>query len=388
MKTFLYFVGAALVLGGLAYYLKNYAGINPPLKNPVAKEVSSLPLDKLKLPAGFEVSLFATDITGARSMCLSPNNTLFVGSKDQDKVYALRDEDGDFVAEKKYVIYSGGNMPNGVAFKDGHLYVAEVNRILRFKDIETHLDKPGSPEVIYDHYPTEKHHGWKFIAFGPDGKLYVPVGAPCNICKSDDPYAALTRLDVESKKMEVVQRGIRNTVGFTWHPTTGELWFTDNGRDMMGDDMPNCELNRASKDGLHFGYPYCHEGSLRDPEFGKNADCSQYQQPVAKMGAHTAPLGLRYIQSAVFPDSHKNAFFIARHGSWNRTEKSGYDVQMVKVDDQGKLISMEPFMAGWLSDNKQDVWGRPVDVQPYVDGSLLISDDFANCIYRVTYAKK
>lgn len=388
MKKFLYFLIAAVVLGGIAYYLKNYAGINPPLKNPVAQTTSELPLEKLKLPEGFSISVFASDVTGARSMCLSPANTLFVGNKDSDKVYALRDEDGDFVAEKKYIIYTSDNMPNGVAFKDGHLYVAEVNRILRFKDIESKLANPGKPEVIYDKYPTEKHHGWKFIAFGPDGLLYVPVGAPCNICKSDDPYAALTRMDTEGKKMEVVQRGIRNTVGFTWHPQTKDLWFTDNGRDMMGDDMPNCELNRAETDGLHFGYPYCHEGDLPDPEFGKKADCNKYRKPVAKMGAHTAPLGIRYVQSSQFPSTHQNAFFIARHGSWNRTVKSGYDVQMVKTDTLGQLVSMEPFISGWLSDDKQDVWGRPVDVQTYSDGSLLISDDFANCIYRVSYSKK
>lgn len=385
MKKFLYFVAAALAIGGLAYFLKFKMGINPPIKTSLLTQNSALPLDKLEMPEGFSISVFADSITGARSMCLSPDNTLFVGTKDEDKVYALRDEDGDMVAEKKYIIYSGGNSPNGVAFKDGHLYIAEINRILRFKNIESHLDNPGSPEIIYDQFPTEKHHGWKFIAFGPDGKLYVPVGAPCNICKSDDPYASLTRIDTSGKNFEVVQRGIRNTVGFTWHPDSKELWFTDNGRDMMGDDVPNCELNHAPKDFMHFGYPYCHEGSLPDPEFGKGQDCAKYTAPVAKMGAHTAPLGIRYLRSPMLPASHNEAFLIARHGSWNRSEKSGYDVQMVKTNAAGQLVSMQPFITGWLSKDKKDVWGRPVDIQMLKDGSILISDDFANCVYRVVY---
>ena len=385
MKKFLYFVAAALAIGGLAYFLKFKLGINPPLKTPLSTQHSALPLEKLELPKGFTISVFADSITGARSMCMSPGNTLFVGTKDEDKVYALRDEDGDKVADKKYIIYRGGNSPNGVAFKDGHLYVAEINRILRFKNIESHLENPGKPEVVYDKFPTEKHHGWKFIAFGPDGKLYVPVGAPCNICKSDDPYASLTRIDTNGKNLEVVQRGIRNTVGFTWHPDTKELWFTDNGRDMMGDDMPNCELNHAPKDFMHFGYPFCHEGSLPDPEFGKGQDCSKYTAPVAKMGAHTAPLGIRYIRNPQLPETYNEAFLIARHGSWNRTEKSGYDVQLVKTNASGQFISMQPFITGWLSKDKKEVWGRPVDIQLLLDGTILISDDYANCIYRVSY---
>ncbi len=385
MKKFLYFVAAALVIGGLAYFLKSKLSKNPPLKTPLSAQYSTLPLEKLELPEGFTISVFADSITGARSMCMSPDNTLFVGTKDEDKVYALRDENGDNVAEKKYIIYRGGNSPNGVAFKDGHLYVAEINRILRFKNIESRLENPGEPEVVYDKFPTEKHHGWKFIAFGPDGKLYVPVGAPCNICKPADPYAALTRIDTNGQNLEVVQRGIRNTVGFTWHPDTKELWFTDNGRDLMGDDMPNCELNHAPKDFMHFGYPFCHEGNLPDPEFGKGQDCNKYTPPVAKMGPHTAPLGIRYLRSSQLPDAYNDAFLIARHGSWNRSEKSGYDVQLVKTSESGEFISMQPFITGWLSKDKKEVWGRPVDVQLLADGSILISDDYANCIYRVAY---
>ncbi|MBK8701618.1 MAG: PQQ-dependent sugar dehydrogenase [Saprospiraceae bacterium] len=373
-----------MVLGGLAYWAKIQFGINPPVKNPLDNK-TTLPLEKLSLPEGFRIDIFASDIENARSMCLSPGNTLFVGTRSSGKVYALRDEDGDFYAEKKYIIYSGGKMPNGVAFKDGDLYVAEVSRILKFEDIESHLDNPGKPLIVYDKFPTEEHHGWKYIAFGPDGKLYVPVGAPCNICESKDSiYASITRMDVDGNHLEIVQRGIRNTVGFTWHPDNGQLWFTDNGRDMMGDDIPNCELNHAPKDHLFFGFPYCHQGDLLDPEFGKGRDCKNYTKPVAKLGPHTAPLGIQYYRNTAFPESFNNKFYIARHGSWNRTEKIGYDVLLVDADKDGKISSVNPFITGWLSADKSDVWGRPVDLELYSDGSLLISDDFANCIYRVS----
>jgi glucose/arabinose dehydrogenase len=229
-----------------------------------------LPLDKIKLPPGFRIGVFAEGVSNARSLCLSPNGTLFVGTRDAGYVYALRDTNGDHVADLKYTLASGLRMPNGVAFRNGSLFVAEVSRILRFDDIENRLANPPAPVVVYDKYPTESHHGWKYIAFGPDGKLYVPVGAPCNICESEKPvYASMTRLDVDNpaKGHEVVQSGIRNTVGFTWHPVTKALWFTDNNRDMLGDNLPACELNHAPKDGMHFGYPYCHQGDLPDPEF-------------------------------------------------------------------------------------------------------------------------
>jgi glucose/arabinose dehydrogenase len=345
----------------------------------------TLPLDKIKLPAGFSISVFA-EVDNARSMAMSPSGIIYVGNRNGDKVYAIKDSNGDFKADQKWVIASGLNMPNGVAFKDGDLYVAEVSRIIKFPGIESKLTNPGQPVVINDKYPTETHHGWKYIAFGPDGKLYVPVGAPCNICESkDEIYASITRLNPDGTGREVFAKGVRNTVGFTWHPETKALWFTDNGRDMLGDDVPNCELNVATKEGMHFGYPYCHEGSIKDPEFGSKP-CSDFVAPVQKMGPHVAPLGLKFYTGDMFPSAYKNQLFVAKHGSWNRSKKSGYDVSLVKVENN-KSIGYETFASGWLDDATQKVWGRPVDVLQLNDGSLLVSDDQANVIYRISYQK-
>lgn len=345
---------------------------------------AGLPLKTIKLPPGFSISIYA-EVDNARSMALSPSGTLFVGNRNEDKVYAIKDTDGDFKADKRWVIASGMNMPNGVAFKDGDLYVAEVSRILRFKDIENHLSNPGQPEVVYDQYPTETHHGWKYIAFGPDGKLYVPVGAPCNICESENPvYASITRINTDGTGMEVYASGIRNTVGFTWHPQTKELWFTDNGRDMMGDDVPPCEFNSAPKAGMHFGYPYCHGGTIKDPEFGAKRPCSEFTKPVQNLNAHVAPLGVKFYTGSMFPEQYKNQAFIAEHGSWNRTKKSGHLVSLVKIEN-GKSVGYETFAEGWLNHDTQEVWGRPVDVLVLPDGSMLVSDDKAGMIYRITY---
>ncbi len=325
-----------------------------------------------------------------QSMAISENGIVFVGNRQEKNVYALVDENADGKADFKFILAEGLRMPNGVAYKNGDLYVAEVSRILRFKDIKNNLTTPKY-EVVYDGYPTDGHHGWKFIAFGPDGMLYVPVGAPCNICEKENPiYASITRLDVNKPeaKPEVYAQGVRNTVGFAWHPVSKHLWFTDNGRDMMGDDVPDCELNRATAKGQHFGYPYWHAGTVKDPEFGsKGKDASAYVAPAAKMGAHTAPLGMRFYQGGMFPTTYKNNAIIAKHGSWNRSKKSGYEVVMAKIDASGKVTGQEVFASGWLNPTTQDVWGRPVDVQELPDGSLLISDDMANCIYRVTYSK-
>jgi glucose/arabinose dehydrogenase len=311
-----------------------------------------------------------------------------VGNRQENNVYALVDENGDGKADSKYVLATDLRMPNGVAVKDGDLYVAEVSRILRFKDIENNLTKP-SYEVVYDGYPDEAHHGWKFIAFGPDGMLYIPVGAPCNICVSEDPiFASITRLDVSKPgaKPEVYAHGVRNSVGMTWHPETKELWFTDNGRDMLGDDTPDCELNKATALGQHFGYPYWHAGTIKDPEVGSEGkEASFYTAPEAKLGAHTAPLGLRFYTGDQFPATYKNQLFIAKHGSWNRSKKSGYEVILARLDPTGKVSGQEVLVSGWLDQASQEAWGRPVDVQQLADGSLLISDDVANCIYRLSY---
>jgi glucose/arabinose dehydrogenase len=350
----------------------------------ISDYAKTLPLDKLKLPPGFKVDVFA-EVENARSLAISPEGTIFVGNRDKDKVYAVKDTDGDFKADKKWVIADSLNMPNGVAFKDGALYVAEMTRILKFSDIESKLNNPGKGEVIGDAFPEQDGHGWKYIAFGPDGKLYVPVGAPCNICEpKEEIYASITRMSADGTGREVFAKGVRNTVGFTWHPDTKELWFTDNGRDLMGDEVPNCELNLASNAGMHFGYPYCHEGSISDPEFGKKRTCSEFVAPVQKMGPHVAPLGLKFYTGAMFPDTYKNQLIVARHGSWNRTKKSGHDLALVKIKDN-KSEGLESFASGWLDDETQKVWGRPVDVLGLKDGSILVSDDFANVIYRISY---
>ncbi|MBU1265573.1 MAG: PQQ-dependent sugar dehydrogenase [Gammaproteobacteria bacterium] len=344
---------------------------------PAQAAAEALPLASLKLPPGFEIELFAR-VPNARQMALG-NNTLFVGSMRAGKVYAIPLKG----ARKPLVIADGLNMPVGVAFRDGDLYVSAVSRILRLRDIEARLTKPPRPETVSQAYPADTHHGWKFIAFGPDGKLYVPVGAPCNICEPDpDRYANITALDVASGKVDVVARGVRNSVGFDWQPQSGELWFTDNGRDQMGDDVPPDELNRLSRPGQHFGYPHCHGASVADPEFGKGRRCSEFVPPVQNLGAHVASLGMRFYTGKQFPERYRNAVFIAEHGSWNRSSKVGYRVSVVRLRDN-RAVSYEPFISGWLQG--ESAWGRPADVLVMPDGSLLVSDDHAGAIYRVTY---
>lgn len=367
------------------------SGPNAKAPTAAAGYSGKLPLHTISLPEGFRITVFAEGVKNARSMCRTPNGTLFVGTRDAGNVYALRDTNGDYVADVRYTIATGLRMPNGVAFRNGSLFVAEVSRILRYDDIENRLDNPPAPVVVYDQYPTDAHHGWKYIAFGPDGKLYVPVGAPCNICERlDNPvYASITRLDVDNPAAgpEVVQHGVRNTVGFTWHPQTRELWFTDNGRDMMGDDMPACELNHARRDGLHFGYPYCHQGNEPDPKFGDKRPCSDFVPPAQNLGPHVAPLGVEFGLSKTWPAAYQNQVFIAEHGSWNRTKKIGYRISLVKVDEQGRCTGYEPFASGWLQPG-DEVWGRPVDLEWLPDGSLLVSDDYADAIYRIYHTAR
>jgi glucose/arabinose dehydrogenase len=344
----------------------------------------TLPLNKIKLPVGFAIDVYA-EVENARSMAISPSGVVYVGNKDKDKVYAVKDTDGDNIADKKWIVASGLNMPNGVAFHDGDLFIAEVSKISKIEDVESKLADPPAPTSVVDDYPTETHHGWKYIAFGPDGKLYVPVGAPCNICEpKEEIYASITRINPDGSGREVYAKGVRNSVGFTWHPSTKELWFTDNGRDMLGDEIPNCELNNAPKVGMHFGYPYCHEGSVKDPEFGNKRPCSDFVAPSAKLGPHVAPLGLKFYTGDQFPSEYRNQIFVALHGSWNRSKKSGYNLSLVKLNEN-KVTGREVFASGWLDDAEQKAWGRPVDVLLLPDGSMLISDDQANVIYRVSY---
>jgi glucose/arabinose dehydrogenase len=362
----------------------NKSAANAEGDSAITEYAKTLPLDKIKLPEGFSISVYA-EVNDARSMALSPSGVIYVGNKDGDKVYAIKDTDNDFVADKRWVLASGFNMPNGVAFKDGDLYVAEVSKILKFPKIEADLSNPSEPVVINDQYPTEAHHGWKYIAFGPDGKLYVPVGAPCNICEPDEIFASITRINDDGSGREIFAHGIRNSVGFAWHPQTNELWFTDNGRDMLGDDIPPCELNKAQKAGMNFGYPYCHGDEISDPEFGSKRPCSDFTPPTQKLGPHVAPLGLKFYTGNMFPDTYKNNIFIAEHGSWNRSSKIGYRISFVNVENNSDAVSYETFASGWLDDVKQEAWGRPVDVLLLPDGSMLVSDDKAGVIYRISF---
>ncbi|TDQ08685.1 PQQ-dependent sugar dehydrogenase [Pedobacter metabolipauper] len=361
-------------------------------KNPVDGSIpaitqasADLPLDKIKMPAGFSISVFA-EVQGARSMVMSPEGTLYVGTQRSGFVYAVTDVDGDHKADKKWVIAQGMNNPNGVAIKNGSLYVAEISKVTKFANIESNLANPGKGEVIFDKFPTEWPHGWKYIAFGPDGKLYVPVGAPFNIGMPDERHAAIFRINDDGTGYETFASGVRNTVGFTWHPTSKELWFTDNGRDQMGDDVPFCELNTAPKAGMHFGFPYFHSGTIKDPQFGGDHQASEFTAPVQNLGAHVAPLGLKFYTGKMFPAEYKDQIFIAEHGSWNRSKKSGYKVSLVNTV-KGKVAGYKPFATGWLDDDTQEMWGRPVDVLVLADGSMLVSDDFAGVIYRISYKK-
>lgn len=348
-----------------------------------ASASASLQLDKIKLPPGFSVSVFTDRVPGARQMTLGADGTVYVGTISTGKVYAVRDTDRDGRADNVSVIDESLHMPNGVAYHNGSLYVAEVSRILRYDDIAAHLDNPPKPAVVYDKYPDNEWHGWKYIAFGPDGLLYVPVGAPCNVCDPPEPFASITRLKPDGSGFEIYARGIRNTVGFDWD-SAGRLWFTDNGRDWMGDDTPPDELNLAPVPGLNFGFPHLHGKGILDPEYGKGYNSSPFTLPEAELDAHVAALGMKFYHGSMFPSEYDGSIFIAEHGSWNRATPIGYRIEVVTVRD-GHAVNHSVFADGWLYEDK--AWGRPVDVLVLPDGSLLVSDDMAGAIYRITYSR-
>ncbi|PQJ36512.1 sorbosone dehydrogenase [Salinibacter sp. 10B] len=339
--------------------------------------------DRITVPDGFRVEIFSDQLPEARSMALSRSGTLFVGSRDGGEVYALRDVDDDHRADSVYTIATGLNTPNGVAVRQGDLYVAEISRILRYENIDARLDDPPTPTVVSDAFPSDTHHGWKYIDFGPSDSLYVPVGAPCNICDEGDPYASIHRIAPDGSGHTIVARGVRNTVGFDWHPETGDLWFTDNGRDWLGDDRPPDELNRLTDPPQHFGYPYVHGDSLLDPEYGEGHDPAEYTAPVQELGPHVAALGMTFYTGQQFPEAYREQVFIAEHGSWNRSTKIGYRVTLVRLNDEGTAVGYEPFATGWLRNG--DNWGRPVDVLQTPEGALLVSDDQTGTIYRISY---
>ncbi len=339
-------------------------------------------LDQLTLPSGFRISVYSDQVDGARELALGDHDTVFAGSTGGN-VYALTDADHDGRAEKVRVIASGLDTPIGVAFHSGDLYVSAISRIVVLRDIEQHLDDPPKPALVTDKLPSETHHGGRFLAFGPDGRLYVPIGAPCNVCDRKG-FGKLTSMKPDGSDQRDVAYGIRNTVGFDWQPGTGQLWFTDNGRDLLGDDVPSDELNRITHAGENFGFPFCHAGDVLDPTFGKGKSCKDYTPPVLKLGAHVASLGMRFYDGSMFPREYHGAVIVAEHGSWNRSKKSGYRVMAVELDG-ARVINYKPLVTGFEHD-EQD-WGRPVDVEVMPDGALLISDDRQGAVYRVTYEK-
>lgn len=346
---------------------------------------SDTELSYLDLPSGFQITYFAQDVPGARSLAIGEGGTVYVGTRSQGVVYALIDSDQDGRAEERHVLGTGLNSPNGLVYHNGDLYVAEIHRLLKYPNINQTYDSPGEPLVIYDQLPRDPHHGWRYLALGPDEKLYIGIGAPCNVCENKDPFASIARLNLDGSGFEVIARGIRNTVGFAWNPLDGSLWFTDNGRDLMGDDLPGDELNRLSLIGSHFGFPYCHEGSTLDPAFGRGQTCQAYVAPTTVLGPHVAALGMTFYTGTMFPAEYRHKIIIAEHGSWNRKIPIGY--RLTTVDLSGQTTSnYQPFVSGWLGVDYQ-VTGRPVDLKELPDGSLLISDDFAGSVYRLTYTQ-
>jgi glucose/arabinose dehydrogenase len=374
----------AAILLGFAWFLG---------QAPAPQQPSAPPIDRIKVPPGFVVDVYATGVRNARQMTRGDKGTLFVGSREAGLVHAVIDRNDDQKADEVLVIAKGLRNPSGLAFRNGSLYVAEVSRVIRFDNIEANLQNPPDPVVVNDTFPTDRQHGWKFIAFGPDGMLYVPVGAPCNVCEPTSPiYASLTRMKPDGSGRETFASGIRNTVGFDWHPVTKELWFTDNGRDALGDDTPADELNRAPKAGLNFGFPYCHAGDLADPQFGKKP-CSDFEPPARKLDPHVAAIGMRFYTGSMFPAEYRNQIFIAEHGSWNRSKPLGYRVMLARLDGD-KVVSYVPFAEGWLNPEGAqsrsgvgDNFGRPADVFVMPDGALLVSDDAGGVIYRISYKR-
>lgn len=342
-------------------------------------------LKQLKLLPGFRISIFADNLPNARGMALGDNGIVYIGTSQKGKIYAVQDTDNDGYAETQHTLAQGLNYPNGLAYRNGNLYVGEISRITRYDGISGRLANPPMPKIIYDKFPSNRLHGLKYLRFGPDDKLYTAVGSPCNICNPANPiFTSLVRMNADGTNFEILARGIRNTVGIDFNPVNNNLYFTDNGRDNLGDNTPQEELNRWSgKIGEHFGYPYCHAGNVLDNYFGAGKSCGDYTSPVWRFRAHNAPLGLRFYRGDQFPIKYKNNAFAAMHGSWNRTIPDGYRVVMLRQTN-GKFTSGSDFVKGWLTPLGKII-GRPVDIIEYKDGTMLISDDWNGAIYRVRY---
>lgn len=361
---------------------------NPNLSGHAARltetPLSEIPVDKIKVPKGFKVEVWAHGMPGVRMMARGSKGTIWAGTRTIGRVYEIKDNGKE---RTHRILAQKLTQPNGVAFQGGNLYVMAINRVFRYDGIE---DNPNvKPVELTDAFklPPQPHHNWKFIAFGPDSRLYVQVGSPCNICEPDSEHGQIRRYVADGSNMEVVARGVRNTVGFDFHPQTGQLWFTDNGRDWQGEDGPQDELNRVSKMGEFFGFPYCHAQGIPDMDFPKKDACKGVTKPVALMGPHAAALGMRFYKGDMFPKEYKDSIFVARHGSWNKSELFGFDVANVRATAEGKNAKVTPFMTGFRDDKENKFWGRPTDVMQLPDGSLLVSDEQVGAIYRVTYSK-
>jgi glucose/arabinose dehydrogenase len=356
---------------------KKLAPVAPP---PVPTAADKLPLDKLKIKNGFKIDVFAAGVPNARSLRLGPKGTVFVSSRLQDKVHAIVEKDGK---REVKVVAAGLHRPNGIAVHKGTLYIAELSQISKIDNIEDNLDNPPKPTVILADLPKDEAHGWKYLTVGPDEKLYFHIGAPCNICLPPERHSKIYRVGLDGKDLEVYATGVRHIVGMDWHPSLRQLYFSENARDWMSEEVPEDKLNRVTNPGKdNFGYPYCHQGNLPDPEFGWGRSCSEFSKPLALLGAHSAALGLKFYTGNGFGPAYRNAIFLARHGSWNKSVKIGGDVLAIKLNSNGTVKSMEPFITGFIQNNSYV--GRPVDVLPMADGSMLVSDDFNGAIYRVS----
>ena len=365
-----------VVLAGVAYGCGGY--LTPHLPSPAEADVASL-----MVPSGFRIGVYAEGVENARQMAVGADGVVYVGSRAAGKVHAVIDRDGDGTADEVVLVATGLDNPNGVAFRDGALYVAEIGRVRKYAGIHRgNVRAPPTPAAVGPTYPSDRHHGQKFIRFGPDGKLYVPVGVPCNVCDPREPHGTITRFGLADATMEIFARGVRNSVGFDFHPGTGELWFTDNGRDWMGDDQPPDELNHAPRPGLHFGFPACHGAAIADPEHNRAQGCDRLTPPAQALGPHVAALGMRFYTGRAFPGKYRGGVFIAEHGSWNRSTPIGYRVTFVALDGN-RPVAYEPFATGWLRGAVAS--GRPVDVEVMPDGALLVSDDKNDRIYRIAY---
>jgi glucose/arabinose dehydrogenase len=367
---------------------KQDGNLKPHPTPPIAATPDKLPLDKIKLPAGFKAEVYSSGHPGARTMVMGNRGAVFMGTRVIGRVYAITNKDGK---KETKVLLQGLTQPNGLAFKDGALYVFAINKVFRYDNIEDKLDNPGQGVELTAAYglPDTVHHNWKYVDFGPDGKMYVQVGANCNICElNPGTHAQIRRYNADGTGMEIVARGVRNTVGFDWHPVTKELWFTDNGRDWAGDAGPHDELNRIAKnmEGANYGFPYCHANGIPDPDVKRPNPCGGVTMPAALLGPHAGALGIKFYTGNMFPKQYQNVAFVVRRGSWNRTQKFGYDVAVARIS--GGKAKIEPFLTGLLDEKENTFHGRPTYVLPIADGSLLVSDEQNGAVYRISYDKR